>query len=484
MARHGISGFMIIIAVVASYSLSFHGASCAPAKQRPNRRHLPLIRSRTPIIRVDLIHRDSPISPLLEAQNLTMVERLRGAVERSHSRLSRLQLHYNFQNGESYNYSPVNYVEGEYFMQMAIGSPVPLNLHFILDTGSDLMWTQCEPCDTFSFLSCKPQNDPMFDPFQSSSYNNVSCSNHFCLDLTINGGCNSLNNCEYIYSYGSGATSGVLAEETFSLGTVAGSPKWTSFPNLTFGCGRSQYGDFLNSSGIIGLGRGPLSLVSQIGPSIGNIFSYCFGSIYNASQTSPLFLGRSATVGRGFSVTPLIQNNMFQTFYYLGLDGISVAGEPVSIPKGTFGIQSDGSGGLFIDSGSTFTSLAEPGYKPFLEAVRSNISAEPVNASATTGFDLCYNSNSKLPAAIHYPTIIFHFAGGAEYVLPPEKSFMFISGAGAADDEQELVCLAFSSSGSGSGFSVLGNFQQQNFHIVYDLGDNKLSFAPTNCASL
>ena len=207
-----------------------------------------------------------------------MVERLRGAVERSHSRLSRLQLHYNFQNPESYNYSPVNYVEGEYFMQMAIGSPVRLNLHFILDTGSDLMWTQCEPCDTFSFLSCKPQNDPMFDPFQSSSYNNVSCSNHFCLDLTINGGCNSLNNSEYIYSYGSGATYGVLVEETFSLGTVG-----TSFPNLTFGCCSSQYGDFLNSSGIIGLGRGPLSLVSQIGPSIGNIFSYCFGSIYNAS---------------------------------------------------------------------------------------------------------------------------------------------------------------------------------------------------------
>ena len=155
-----------------------------------------------------------------------------------------------------------------------------------------------------------------------------------------------------------------------------------------------------------------------------------------------------------------------------------MAGELVPIPNGTFEIQADGSGGLIIDSGTTFTFLVDPGYQALLEAVRSNISAQPVNASATTGFDLCYNSTP----AIHYPTIIFHFAGGAEYVLPPEKSFIFISGAGAADDEQELVCLAFNS--SGSGFSVLGNFQQQNFHIVYDLDDNNLSFAPTNCASL
>ena len=155
-----------------------------------------------------------------------------------------------------------------------------------------------------------------------------------------------------------------------------------------------------------------------------------------------------------------------------------MAGEAVPIPKGTFEIQSDGSRGLFIDSGSTFTSLVETGYKPFLEAVRSNISAEPVNASATTGFDLCYNST--LPAAIHFSTIIFHFAGGAYYVLPPEKSF--ISLADEQDSAGGLVCLAFNS--SGSGFSVLGNFQQQNFHIVYDLDDNNLSFAPTNCASL
>jgi hypothetical protein len=291
------------------------------------------------------------------------------------------------------------------------------------------------------------------------------------------GACDIQENCNYDYLYGGGSsTSGVLAEETFSLATASSSTQ-TCFPHLTFGCGRVQAGTFLNSSGIIGLARGPLSLVSQIGSYIDNIFSYCLGSVYNASQISPLFLGRATTFGAAFSVTPLIQNDLqnglFQSFYYLGLDGISVAGEPVPIPKGTFQIRADGSGGLIIDSGTTVTLLEEPGYTPFLDAVRSSITAQPVNASATTGLDLCYNFTSDLL----FPNITLHFAGGADYVLPPENSFIL--------DQQDtggLVCLAFIS--SPLPISIFGNFQQQNFHIVYDVGYNKLSFAPANCASI
>jgi hypothetical protein len=214
-----------------------------------------------------------------------------------------------------------------------------------------------------------------------------------------------------------------------------------------------------------------------MGSAIDNVFSYCLGSvymsIYNASQISPLFLGRAATLGSGFSVTPLLQNDLLQSFYYLDLNGISVAGKPVPIPKGTFELLANGSGGVIIDSGTILTFLKEPGYTPFLDAVRSSITAQPVNASATTGLDLCY----YFTPGIVFPNITLHFAGGADYVLPPENSFI--------SDQQDtggLVCLAFIA--SPLPFSIFGNFQQQNFHIVYDLGHNKLSFAPANCASI
>jgi hypothetical protein len=32
--------------------------------------------------------------------------------------------------------------------------------------------------------------------------------------------------------------------------------------------------------------------------------------------------------------------------------------------------------------------------------------------------------------------------------------------------------------------STLGNYQQQNIHILYDVGQETLSFAPTKCSTL
>jgi hypothetical protein len=454
----------MLIAVVALYALSYHG-SCATNEAKAETKAL----ATDPpgkTLRVDLIRQDS--------LNLSNADRLRRAIERSHNRQRRLQ-HSTSPKNESF-YSPITAGDGEFLMQMAIGSPVPLNLHFILDTGSDLIWTQCQPCGD----SCIVQNDPIYNPFQSSSFTNISCSDKFCLVLnsTSQEFCDLREHCIYGYLYGDFSyTIGVLAYETFSLAT-AGSPTQTSFLNLAFGCGRQQGGfltaPFSYSAGIIGLGRGPLSLVSQIGSSIDNIFSYCLGSIYNASQISPLFLGRAATSGAGFTATPLIQNNIsyYTTFYYLSLRGISVAGKAVPIPKGTFDILSDGSGGLIIDSGTTLTFLVDPAYTPFLAAVKSTIEAHPANSSASS-LDLCYNATSDLKL----PTITFHFAGGANYVLPPENSFV-----SNQDYTGELLCLAFGSSGPLGSKSIFGNVQQQNVHIVYDLGHNELYFARTNCA--
>lgn len=34
------------------------------------------------------------------------------------------------------------------------------------------------------------------------------------------------------------------------------------------------------------------------------------------------------------------------------------------------------------------------------------------------------------------------------------------------------------------GLSIIGNFQQQNFQFVYDVGHDTLSFAPVQCNKL
>jgi hypothetical protein len=318
-------------------------------------------------LQVNLIRRDSPLSPFVDGRSLSLAQRLRRAIERSNYRQRRFQSFITksarFGHSKSY-FSPVNYEEGEFLMQASIGSPGSLNLNFIADTGSDLTWTQCQPCQ-----SCFPQPYPLYDPAHSSSFQNVSCYSNFCSAVT--GKCDIGKNCSYSYGYGDGSyTLGNLSFDTFSL-SVVGSNQSAHFPQIAFGCGRSQGGSFSNSTGIVGLGRGPLSFVNQIRSSISSTFSYCLGSIYNSSQVSPLILGNVPldSSGNPVSVTPLIYNLFFPTFYYLSLAGISVAGKPVPIPEGTFDIRFDGSGGIMIDSGTTLTYLPAPAYKPFLAAL-------------------------------------------------------------------------------------------------------------------
>jgi hypothetical protein len=451
----------MLITIIALYVFSYEG-SCGGNQENAETK-APARENNIEAFRVDLIRRDSPISPFLDVQNLSNAERLRRAIQRSDNRLRRFQQY--LKSGTNFN--PISVQDGEFFMQIRIGSPNRSTLNLIVDTGSDLIWTKCRAPSS------------KYNPAYSLHYTNASCSSPACSALGVHR-CDNLQNCVYQYKYSdSSNTAGILAYDTFILATLNSTQVF--FPQIAFGCSLAHQGALAFQDGMIGMGGGPLSLISQIGSSINNVFSYCLGPIDNASQVSPLFLGLSTSIETGFSVTPLIPNNKFATFRYLGLDGISVAGKAVSYPKGTFDIQSDGTGGLIIDSGSTVTYLVEPAYTSFLMAVQSSIPASPFPDSVYfTGFDLCYRDKSL----VKIPVIAFQFAGGATYVLPPENSFT------SNQITSGLICLAFKSAGSfkSAGFpgatSIFGNFQQQNFHIVYDLGHSNLYFAPANCDSL
>ena len=184
-------------------------------------------------LRVDLIRRDSPLSPLLDGRNLSNAERLARSIQRSHNRLRSFQSFIagsaSLRHPMSY-YSPVNVQENEFLMQMGIGSPVPLKLNFIVDTGSDLTWTQCQPCVQYS---CVPQTGPIYNPARSSSYRSVSCSSNFCSALS--GQCNTQKHCTYFYAYGDFSyTSGNLSYETLSLEKRQGSHWWAHFQHHVF----------------------------------------------------------------------------------------------------------------------------------------------------------------------------------------------------------------------------------------------------------
>ncbi|CAN7006962.1 unnamed protein product [Brassica rapa subsp. trilocularis] len=203
---------------------------------------------------VKLIHRDSPHSPLYNPQT-TATDRLNAAFLRSISRSRRFN-----HKSQTDLQSGLIGAGGEFFMSITIGTP-PTNVLAIADTGSDLTWVQCKPCQ-----QCYKENGPIFDKNKSSTYKNVPCDSRHCNALSTNErGCDeSQNVCKYRYSYGDQSfTKGDVATETISVGTASGSP--VSFPGTVFGCGYNNGGTFDETgSGIIGLGGGEISLVSQL----------------------------------------------------------------------------------------------------------------------------------------------------------------------------------------------------------------------------
>ncbi|XP_057859787.2 aspartic proteinase nepenthesin-2 [Cryptomeria japonica] len=377
------------------------------------------------------------------------------AIERSKERL-----HMFLKDPES----PIHAGNGEFLMLIGIGSPA-LNYNAIVDTGSDLIWTQCKPCS-----DCYKQRGQIFDPSKSKTYSTVPCSSSLCRALP-SASCGP--DCQYMYEYGDYSyTMGDLAYETFTLATTTRGN--VAIPRVAFGCGHdNQGGGFAQGSGLVGLGRGRLSLISQMGSTANNKFSYCLVSVNDpASKTSPLLFGDSADLrGSGIKSTPIVTNEAQPTFYYLDLQGVSVDGSRLSIPHGTFDIKADGSGGVIIDSGTTITYLEQDGYDSVKTAVQASMKLREADGSRI-GLDLCY----KLPfdsSAVKVPAITFHFAG-ADFYLPGQNAFY-------RDEESQLFCLAMAAS---NGLSIFGNIQQQNYHILYDLGINRLSFIHTACDAL
>ncbi|XP_020589873.1 aspartic proteinase nepenthesin-1-like [Phalaenopsis equestris] len=385
-------------------------------------------------IRLNLTHINSKFSNIsIEDRNLLAIKRgkLRLAFISSRLSTSLVDVQTN-----------VQYSNQEYSADLAIGTP-PVSVSVLLDTGSDLIWTKCE-------------QGSAYNPSASSTYSPLSCGSTFCQNELTS--CSDGSTCSFYSPYGSATVGGTMGAETFSFGG-------TNVPSLAFGCSNSEMGSATTISGLLGMGGGQLSLVSQLGS---EKFSYCL-TPYDSQSTSPLFLGSLANPDSSSQTTPLGQSPNIPTYYYLSLQGITVGSTKLSIPSSAFAISSDGSGGLIIDSGTSFTMLVPSAYDVLKQEFQSQMGL-PV-ASGNT-FDLCFSSPSD--GSFQPPKLIFNFQG-ADMDLPKEN--YLVSDAGGS-----LLCLAILP--SDQSLSLFGNFQQQNMHIVYDVQGGNLYFAPAQCANL
>ncbi|KAF8405802.1 hypothetical protein HHK36_007879 [Tetracentron sinense] len=374
----------------------------------------------------ELINRDSPLSPFYD-QSTTIYDRAEFALQRSINRHAYLSAKQRNAFTETIRTEIIPDSAGSgYLAKLSIGTP-GVEAYYVMDTGSDLLWTQCQPC-----IECFRQPGPIYDPFKSSTYDSVTCSSVVCFDIPISRrGCDGFQRCSYANKYGDGSYSiGTLGYESITFGVMDG--KVSTITNIAFGCGnRNNLSFSAGEAGILGLSNRGISLLSQMSHIYKPRFSYCFSNISNISATGHLILGDGAVLGG--KTTPLKIG--FGGFYFLSLEDISLGDKKLGIAPGTFDVQPNGRGGLVIDSGSHYTMLAFPGYVKLRDAMNEKLRFYSVidGPDPSRSGRKCFYG--KVDDDLEgFPSVTFHFKGGADVVVDLWGIFVQVS--------PNILCLA------------------------------------------
>ncbi|KAG0620276.1 hypothetical protein M758_4G203700 [Ceratodon purpureus] len=431
------------------------------------------------VIRAELIHRNHPESPLNALSGASAADRHAASASRQRAHFGRrLAAGVEFQTPVSSAYA---YEDLEYAMTLYLGTPVQ-KFVFGVDTGSDLVWVQCLPCSRP--YQCYNETDPFFNPSSSSSYSVVPCTNVSCdpIQLGSTVGCNSVRNCQISYAYGEPGSGigGLLSTETISFSNNTDSGQ-LGISNFLFGCMDNDTASFGTVDGLVGMGRGPFSLPSQLSQLTSfNVFSYCLVPyLVSFNLTSPLLFGASNSKGLKLVYTPIVDNPDIKTFYWVNMTGISINGTAVNIPKAPLEWNlTTGTGGTFFDSGTSDTIFSNDIWTPVVQRLKELITYPIVPVDNET---LCYNvSGVQEPV---YPSMSFQFSGvGGGVVDFPLTGQNLFSTLQYLLFDPTVQCLTIVPAGPQFFVNIIGNFAQADHYIETDLVNTRIGWASRNCS--
>ncbi|KAG6601736.1 Aspartic proteinase CDR1, partial [Cucurbita argyrosperma subsp. sororia] len=195
----------------------------------------------------------------------------------------------------------------------------------------------------------------------------------------------------------------------------------TPFSGVVFGCGHNNSGTFnANEMGLIGFGRGAISFVSQIGPSVGGRkFSLCL---------------------MPYNTDPRISSSL----------SIGMSGPPAK-------------GNAVLDTGTPPTLLPKELYGRLAAEVRRHIPSKPVDDDT-----LCYKDN------LGDLVMTLHFEGGVDLRLSTVQTFNKMSDGS----------FCFTAMGVDDKDALIGNSMMANFLVGYDIDNMTVSFKPTDCTKI
>ncbi|GFP81615.1 aspartic proteinase nepenthesin-1 [Phtheirospermum japonicum] len=336
-----------------------------------------------------------------------------------------------------------------------------------MDTGSDLVWMQCEGC-----TKCFDQTPKPFPAKNSSSFRPI------LIKTTPK---------PYNYTYADGSTTnGILGRETFYLRSKSG--KLAKIPNIKFGCGLHNdmpYKSLIignKIAGIMGLGWNDLSFVKQLGSKINGKFSYCLPLLSGKTSNSYLKFGDDCKcLLKSTKKTPLYRINGTSP-YFVDLQGISINKTRLKINPNVFAFNNSSGPGCIIDTGTPISRIKTPAFeilKQELEKHISRLKGLKRLSGCLGGLELCYERIKPEKGVDSLPEVTFHLRGSkADFVMKTDAVFKFFD-RDRAVGSRERLCLAMVSDDM---MSIIGSRQQVNQMMTYDIKKSLLIFYQRDCA--
>ncbi|KAL7112641.1 hypothetical protein ACP275_04G015000 [Erythranthe tilingii] len=415
---------------------------------------------------LQLIHPHSPNSPFFQSFNLSSEERIKNYVSQSNTCFN----NYLAKTSSSIMRTKIDVQKFHYIVKIGIGtfkSKPPYKEYYLeMDTGSSLVWIQCEGC-----TKCFKQTPDPFPKQKSSSFHPLLVNNVPK---------------QYEYEYADGAsTHGIIAKETFYFKSNNG--KSEKIENLRFGCGLLnviQYDNCRNNkvAGILGLGTEDLSFAKQLSPRIKGRFSYCLPLLSTKTPHTYLRFGDDITYPKNFLSTPLHTRNESST-YFLELQGISINRNRLKINPKVFDFKNNNGtlGGCIIDSGTPYSRIIAPAFDVLIFELEKYFMKfkDLKKMSGNLGLELCYQRMNNPEGFNKLPSVTFHFRGSQSgFVMKAEAVFEVVERFRPLRF-REYFCLAMVRSDT---MSIVGSHQQTNQRIIHDVKNKRFVFYPEDCS--
>ncbi|CAN0863876.1 Aspartic proteinase 36 [Linum grandiflorum] len=300
-------------------------------------------------------------------------------------------------------------LNGYYTTHVWIGTP-PQKFSLIVDTGSTVTYVPCSTCE-----QCGHHEDPKFEPESSSTYEPVKCT----MDCT----CDIENGvCIYERQYAEmSSSSGVLGWDLLSFGNQSGLQPHRA----VFGCENSETGDLYSqhADGIMGLGRGDLSVVDQlVGKGVINdSFALCYGGMDIGGGAMVL-----GSISPPSDMAFAYSDPLRSPYYNVDLKEIHVAGKKLQLDTKVF----NGKYGTVLDSGTTYAYLPETAFSAFKDAVMKELhSLKQIQGPDPNYNDLCFSgaSSDALELSHSFPKVELVFDKEQKILLSPENYLFRVS---------------------------------------------------------